>query len=348
MRCLFFLLFILACNSSSSSKKASSSFSLTPTCFTPEASNPILAKDDLLTGATWNDPHVIQEGAQFVMYASADNNFDENIQIYRMVSTDGKNWSLAPSTPVFSKATGGSAWDRKSVETPAVVKFNGLYYLFYTGYPTTQSDATTYKIGYATSSDGISWTRQPTTFAPTDPAGSPNLDFNQFIVAEPAPVVFNNKIYLYFTALGADVSVGTTLQTIGLTTFDGSSWSSPQKVLSPDQTLYPRGSNWKGYSTPHAAFLNNQVHLFFDVVSDSPFFQKKIHHAQSSDGVTNWTQDSQAIFDRSQFSPWANVELRAPAVLQVGSTLYLWMAGNGDTSTLPTIDMGIGLAKCDL
>lgn len=353
MKIFFILSLILAigCNSQGKNPSGSSSpdFSkLTTNCYTPVAGNPILAKGDLFTNATWNDPHVLKSGGQYIMYASADANFDQNIKIYRLVSSNGEDWSLSPSSAVLSKGPGGADWDRKSVETPAVVKFNGTYYMFYTGYPITQTDSTSYQIGYATSADGINWTKHGSLLAPTDPSGAPNLDFNQFVVAEPAPVVFQNKIYLYFTALGANVGVGTTLQTIGLTTFDGTSWSAPQKVLEPDQAQYPRGSNWKGYSTPNAIVMNNKVHLYFDVVTETPFEQVKIHHASSSDGITSWTQDSANIFDRSEFSPWADVDLRAPAALLDGKILRLYFAGNGDTSAFPNVQMGIGLAKCTL
>lgn len=321
-----------------------------PDCFKKQSSSAILARGDLFSGATWNDPHVIKEGSTFVMYASADTNFDGNIQIYRLISSDGIRFSLSPSTPVLSKSSGGSDWDRKSVETPAVVKFKDLYYMFYTGYPVTGADPKSYKIGYATSLDGINWTKQVTQFGPTAPANNtPNLEFNQWVVAEPAPVVFQDKIYLYFTALGADMSVGTTLQTIGLTTFDGANWSSMKKVLSPDQSIYPRTANWKGYSTPHAAVLNGNVHLFFSVVNDaSGDHPMKIHHAVSANGESSWKTDSTPIFDRADFSPWTSQDIRAPAVLLDGTNLHLWFAGNGSTANFPNVSMGIGAASCSL
>lgn len=342
--------------SSSASNTTTADFSkLTPSCFAPEASLPILSKGSLFAGATWNDPHIIKEGNFYVMYASADTNFNGDIKIYRLQSTDGVSFTLAPSYAVLSKGTGGADWDRKSVETPAVVKFNSTYYLFYTGYPTTSSDPKTYQIGYATAPDGVTFTKQAPRFAPNDPTNTtPNLSFNQWIVAEPAPVVFNNKIYLYFTALGADVSVGTTLQTIGLVkSSNGVTWTSPTRVLSPDQTLYPRGSagsGLKGYSTPHAVVLNNQVHLFFTVIQETAGGDRqiKLHHARSADGETGWIHDTQEIFERSEFTPWADQDLRSPALHLEGKELLMWFAGNGDTSGFPNVQMGIGLARCAL
>lgn len=321
---------------------------LIPSCFVANA-NPIFKRNELLSGSTWNDPHVIKVGSQYVMYASSDNNFDQNVQIYRLVSNDGHSWTRSPSAPVFSKAAGMADWDRKAVETPAVVLFNGTYYLFYTGY-STQGDSSTYGVGYATSSDGISWTRSATHWMGTDPSGPPNLDFNQYFVAEPAPVVFNNKIYLYFTSMGADLGLGTTLQSIGLvTSSDGVTWDTPQQVLTPDQLQYPRASGWIGYSTPHAAMLNGQVHLFVDVANETPSWKQiKLHHALSANGISSWTQDSTFIFERSEFA-WTSEEIRSPAVYLEGNKLHMWFAGHNSYGVGdPLFIMGIGYSLCQL
>ena len=148
------------------------------------------------------------------------------------------------------------------------------------------------------------------------------------------------RLYLYFTAVGANSVLGTTLQVIGLTTWDGTIWSAPQSVLEPDQALYPR-MTWIGYSTPMAAVLNGQMHLFFDVVQDMPWEQLRIHHASSADGITGWTHDSSAIFSQSDFT-WTSTQIRSPSALLDGTSLFLWFAGD-DASTL-----GIGASKCVL
>lgn len=341
------LCYFTACQKNSddpSPQTASPDFSkLNPGCFIANTTNPVLTRDTLLSGSDWNDPTILKVNDQYIMYASSDQNFNYDIAIYRLLSQDGSSWSLNPSTPVFSASTNSGAWDHRAVETPSVVFFNEQYHLFYTAYPLTHTDSYSYKIGHATSNDGINWTRDANFIvAPNDPTNmTPNLTFNQWITAEPAAVVFQNKIYLYFTAVGANLSVGTTLQVIGLTTSsDGQNWSTPQSVLSPDQTIYPR-STWLGYSTPNAVVLNNQVHLFFDVVQASPWKQLKLHHAYSSDGVSNWTHDTASIFSNSDFS-WTSNEIRSPSILLDGTKLHLWFAGdNGAT-------LGIGSATCQL
>ncbi|MCA1754179.1 MAG: hypothetical protein LC641_05655 [Spirochaeta sp.] len=271
-----------------------------------EIRNPLIQTNDFFPGSNWNDPHVIHDGTQFVMYASASQNFDFDIKIYRLISSNGIDWNLSPTYAVMEKSAVG--WDSKSVETPAVVFFDGQYHMFYTGYDDVFTATEDYKVGHATSPDGIVWERIGVVLEPTAPDADPNLDFNQFLVAD-APVVFDDKIYLYFTAVGANNGVGTTLQVIGLTIFDGDSWTAPESVLEPDQALFPR-SAFYGYSTPNALVQGGQVHLFFSVVTDVPWKQVRIHRAVSSDGSTGWVHDSQSLLRKEDFS-WTSDEIRS-------------------------------------
>jgi sucrose-6-phosphate hydrolase SacC (GH32 family) len=334
-----------ACGGGSGNQPASPNFAkLTPTCFAASASNPILTGDSQFTGSDWNDPSVIKVGNQYVMYASSDHSLDLNIAIYRMVSNDGLSWPLSPATPVLQADANAAAWDHRAVETPSVVYFNGQYHMFYTGYPLTYADSTSYRIGHATSPDGITWTRDANNpiVAPTDPTvTTPLWKFNQAVTAEPAAVVFNNKIYLYYSAVGTNTTNGN-IQVIGLvTSSDGTNWSAQQEILRPDQTLYPTAS-WFGYSTPAAVVLNGKMHLFYDVAQVSPWKQRKIHHAISGDGITVWTEDSAVIYSNTDFA-WTADEIRSPSVLLDGTSLYMWFAGSTATPTF-----SIGRSTCAL
>jgi len=315
---------------------------LVPNCFSASGNNPLLTTGSQFSNANWSDPSVIKVGDIYIMYAAADISFSQDIKIYRLTSSDGDNWALNPTSAVLSKATGPTDWDRKSVETPSVVFFNGEYHMFYTAYPISLGIVSDYKIGHATSVDGISWTRDATyLLAPTDPLNMvPDLSFDQYLIAEPGAVVFNGKLYVYFTASGADIGVNTTLETIGvISSSDGVNWSSPLQVLKPDQALYPR-ANYRGYSTPAAVVINNKMHLFYDVAED-PFVQTKIHHAVSVDGISNFVQDNQEIFDRNMFA-FTSSEIIGPSPLLDGTQLKLYFGGHVG------LDLSIALSNCDL
>jgi hypothetical protein len=296
----------------------------------PVASGYILTDEDLVANSKWNDPNVIYENNGWTMFASCGVGFTGEINIYRLRSTDRTTWTLSPNTPVLVKGTAGQ-WDDGAVETPSVVYYQGAYHMFYTGYPSGgQSDSKTYKIGRATSADGISWTKDASyLLAPTDPTNpTPTMDFRQWVCAEPGAIVVGASLYLYFSALGADAGVNTTLQTIGVSIYNGSSWGAATQVLKPDQPTYPRASYY-GYSTPQPCHYNGRIGLFFSVVAD-PWKQVFIANAFSANGTNTWTLNEFPVIGR-EFA-WRSNEVLAPSPLQDDQGFHLWFAGNNGTN----------------
>jgi predicted GH43/DUF377 family glycosyl hydrolase len=324
----------------------------------------IIDNDDFFTGSHWNDPHVLYIGGEFVMYASSDISWNGYVEIYRLVSSDGKTWTITNSgNPVLERSVSG--WDSHGIETPAVVFFNGEYHMFYTGYDVPYDytapdgngpgDGDTiydddiaskhFRIGHATSPDGITWTKDPGNpiVSPTDPYSSPVVDFKQSAVGEPAPVVFDNKIYLYFTSIGPQLEVMSTWQTIGLVTSpDGASWSTPVRTLTPDLTQYPRttGDEYIGFSTPNAIVVDNKIHIYCDVVLNSPWTQVMIHHAYSADGLTGWVHDNEPLLERNDYF-WTAGEIRSPSALIYNNDLYLYFAGHYFDGGNPVLSIGL-------
>jgi beta-1,2-mannobiose phosphorylase / 1,2-beta-oligomannan phosphorylase len=67
------------------------------------------------------------------------------------------------SNPVFA-GTGRDTWDRMIRERGYILREGDTYHLWYTGYNHNQSDShfrKTMSLGYATSPDGLTWTRHP-------------------------------------------------------------------------------------------------------------------------------------------------------------------------------------------
>jgi sucrose-6-phosphate hydrolase SacC (GH32 family) len=291
------------------------------------------------------------------MYASATDNFAYPVRLYRLRSSDGIDWSHATPESVLEPTAG---WDAGSVETPAVTFFNGKYHLFWTGYPLSPTDpdfdVTTMRIGHATSIDGVTFTVDASNpiVTPSGAAedGNPSNDWYAFVVAEPAPVVHDGKLYLYFTALGADAALGKSSQVIGLVTSDdGTAWSEPTLALKPDQSLYPRDEDWIGYSTPNAIEIAGEMHLFFDVAHQpegGEWLQLRLHHARSADGMGGWVHDGSPIRSCDDY-PWTAREIRSPHALLDGTTLRLYFAGDSLGIDHGAFNQfGIGLLTCDL
>lgn len=67
-------------------------------------------------------------------------------------------WNPSPAAPVFA-GEGGDAWDKKIRERGWILREGPTYHLWYTGYNDARSSDRL--LGHATSSDGITWTRDP-------------------------------------------------------------------------------------------------------------------------------------------------------------------------------------------
>ncbi len=304
---------------------------------------PIVRIGDQFPGAAWNDPSVMRVGETFVMYASAAAGFSSPVQIYRLSSDDGLGWTIGPSAPVLPMGKPGE-WDEGGVETPSVVQFDGKWHLFYTGYKT--NSAGEFRLGHATSEDGLVWTKDPSyLLGPSDPQAS----FYQYIVGEPGTVVLGDTLLVYFTAVGADLKLQTTLQVIGRITLakGAASWSAPELVLAPDQAIFPRKDGYVGFSTPAAALLGGEVHLFVDLgfQPGMDYDQIALYHAHSPDGLSGWVFDPTPLRSKADF-PWTQREIRAPWPLLSGTSLQLYFAG--DNVLAAPADFGIGRMDCSL
>ena len=133
--------------------------------WTRYAGNPLLTEG---SSGSWDD-----HGATFssVIYDSLAGEFrmyyhgfsGGTHQIGLATSPDGLNWTKFAGNPVFTP--GPSAWDNGSVRVPMVWK-EGLtdYRMIYTG-----SGSGGMQVGYATSTDGISWTKHPSNPVFNDP-----------------------------------------------------------------------------------------------------------------------------------------------------------------------------------
>jgi len=120
--------------------------------------NPVLAEgppgswDD--HGATFASVIRDERVGEFRMYYHGFS-FNGVHQIGMATSLDGENWTKYPGNPVMTPGPG--AWDGQSVRVPMVWKEGANdYRMIYTG-----NGSGGMQVGYATSSDGITWTKHP-------------------------------------------------------------------------------------------------------------------------------------------------------------------------------------------
>ena len=146
-------------------------------------------------------------------------------------STDGVTWTkhADAGTPVavLDHGQAGSA-DAFGAGDPSVMKDGGTWKMWYTG-----DDSNKRRIAYATSPDGISWSKGGGVISPEDAGVSANLEFGAF-----APTVWKDGATYHMLLAGRKLVSGTTFQTkiLGSTSSDGISWSGPSPELNPSGT----------------------------------------------------------------------------------------------------------------
>jgi hypothetical protein len=319
------------------------------------ADNPVIKAGDFRNKGLWNDPSVLRENGRYIMYltTSVQEPFQPPVLPFRAVSPDALQWRLEPDVPLLSPA--GTPF--VSLETPSVVVFHGQYHMYLTGiYPA--GTVPPMALCHAVSADGITWTLDP---QPLLTATGNVEDWNGYLVGEPGAVVVDDRIFLYFSAVGARPGgVPPQSQTIGLVTSqDGVNFDLPRIVLRQADT-YPPEKGFVGYSSPSAFVLDDGIHLVVSVAAyqknaNPEWQQVALQHAVSPNGETGFVQAPQPVFTRNDFS-WTSGEILAPAALVDEGKVKLWFAGHVAVNELAPLihrgfkgpEFGIGLATIDI
>ena len=105
-------------------------------------------------GWSTGHPSALKAGDLFIIYFSGTRYSGDHKRIYRGTSPDGVHWELDPDHPVLD--VGASyQWDENNVFNPFVIDNPAGYRMYYAG----EDGGFSYRIGVATSDDGIDWTR---------------------------------------------------------------------------------------------------------------------------------------------------------------------------------------------
>lgn len=144
--------------------------SFTQTNWTKFPNNPVLTQGPF---GSWEDrgvyaPFVLKHGDTLKMWYSGAKSGDVH-QIGYATSINGINWQRDPRNPVLNVGAPGS-WDAEFVSHPKVILDDTTYHMWYGG--TDDPSGYSYRIGYATSTDGINWTKHPDPVMDLGPPGS--------------------------------------------------------------------------------------------------------------------------------------------------------------------------------
>jgi predicted GH43/DUF377 family glycosyl hydrolase len=213
-------------------------------------------------------------------------------------SLDGLTWTQyggATPLPVLDHGAPGSA-DSFSAADPSVLKDGSTWKMWYTG-----DDSNKKRIAYATSIDGMTWSKGGKVIAPEDPGVSANIQFGAF-----APTVWKTANGFSMLLTGRKIVGGGVYQTkiMETTSTDGLVWAGPSPALNPS------GTNAKfDYSNL------NSPDIVYDPGSPSPYklyysgntidangnFHTRIGLATSANGNSfnkvNGSQTGGSVFD---------------------------------------------------
>jgi PKD repeat protein/predicted GH43/DUF377 family glycosyl hydrolase len=123
--------------------------------------NPVLKQGSTSAWDGYNieGPCVLFDGKIYMMwYVGKDSSAD--LHIGYATSTDGINWKKHPNNPVLTIGSNQQDWDGHYVRSPEVYYDGMLYHMWFEGLGGTTTNRP-YQIGYATSYDGINWTKYP-------------------------------------------------------------------------------------------------------------------------------------------------------------------------------------------
>jgi predicted GH43/DUF377 family glycosyl hydrolase len=280
------------------------------TNWTKYPSNPVLK-----TGASgaWDNvrvyaPTIILEDNVYKMWYAG---FDAtNFRIGYATSTDKINWAKFEFGPVLLTGPDGS-WDAFYVSSPSVILKDGIYHMWYTGWPGSSYEL--FRIGYAISNNGTNWDKYD-----FNPVLSPSTIGNWDPVSVKAPsVVFNNGIFHMWFA-GYDVSN----TEIGYaTSFDGINWNWYQG----NPVLEGTPGTWENDVTnPNVIFDGITYHMWYTGIKNDT---ARIGYVFSSFGI-DWIKDvdTNPVIDIVP-ETWEQIGVDAPEILIEGETLDMWYSG---------------------
>ena len=211
-----------------------------------------------------------------------------------------------PGNPVLVSGSGDS-WDNTGVADQFVMLNGSNFVMFYTG---TYNNVTT-EIGFATSTDGVSWTKYPAPVLEVGPQGS----WDSSSVYYPS-VIWNGTEYLmYYTGfnLSTPASIGVAFSK------DLIHWQkyADNPVLKPGPGIYDNVS-----ITSHSVMYDPPLYKMWYSGRYSGNYTHSIGYATSPDGV-HWTKFSgNPVMTRSTTNDSYMFGPTGPSVVKVDSEYF--------------------------
>lgn len=228
-------------------------------------------------------------------------------------SANGNTWTGSASNPIFTTSGSSTDFDYSSIRSPWVIKDGATYKMWYSG----KGSDGRWRIGYATSADGVSWTRGN--------SGNPVLDrgniakFDGGGVAHPSVIKDGQTFRMWY----AGVIEATGYWQIGYaTSADGTSWTR-QNNSNPVVGFGKKGGYTENGATfPRVVKDGSMYHMWFMGVS-----KKEMGYAWSSNGIMWSHHVNNPIIKPGQVGSFDESSLAIMAVMKDQLKYRMWLTG---------------------
>ena len=226
------------------------------------------------------------------------------------------SWIKDAGNPVVT--TGPDFWDARSVGFPTVLLDNMLYKMWYTGRDDGIGD---FAIGYATSTNGITWTKYASNPVITGTLGS----WDENVLT--GDVVFDGTIYRIWywgfdTLAGGYYAIGYATSTNGIT------WT--KYVGNPIITPPVSESDPRFILCPTVISNNGHFKMWLPWMDDSGTWS--IVNITSTDGIS-WSNQSSPVLQNGPLGSWDASSVVCPDVVLDNATYRMWYSGEDAART---------------
>jgi predicted GH43/DUF377 family glycosyl hydrolase len=244
-------------------------------------------------------------------------------------SVDGINWTKYSGNPVLVPDIG--TWDESSVELGGVIRENGQYKMWYYGL-----NNTTRQIGYATSPDGINWTKYSGN--PVLSAGTASWEAGGVLWCG---VIKESSGYtMYYT--GTDITA--TYFRIGrATSVDGINWQ--RDIINNPIISVGLANQWddRAACAPQCIYVNNMYYIVYTGWAQN-LYGNKIGLATSPDGI-NWTKyANNPALNLGASGSWDGNYVEAGTIMLVQDKFWMWYDGSKDDTGVNLLRIGLATA----
>ncbi len=304
-----------------------------------------------------SDPSVIKDGDLYRMFYScldltlfAQTGVEKDIgsSICQVTSTNARSWDFVNETEPTVKGRvvplRDDEWDQ-SIETAEAIKFNGTYFLYYSGYdstahPTLEDEGYPSSFALATSSDGVNFTRynngEP-ILRPSEGAYDSDAMYSPSIVA-----LEDGSLFMAYAGhCFENCDNGAQIALLGAMSSDGYQWTKLEEPL----LTASNAPEW-GVAEPGLVKdpQENIFYLYYTLIIDDPDTRHQIGLAASVTGPEGpyVVQESNILLPEIGYLTSFNTRaVIAPEVIVDNDRLRMWYIEHGPTDA----DWAIGYAE---